>query len=117
LITGFRAAWAWGRISNTSSAGTARASLKYYYAWDRSPGTDPVNGTDLPNHRQRTYFSYDSNPWTNMTVMSQVAYQSDPYIVRDFFESQYTRTPSPTPSWMRTRRSGTGAWMQSCNRA
>lgn len=70
-------------------------TLKYYYAWDRDPGVDPVNGGQIPNHRQRTYFSYDSNPWTNMTVLSQVAYQSDPYIVRDFFESQYTRDIQP----------------------
>ncbi len=69
--------------------------LKYYYAWDRAPGTDPGSGAQLPNHRQRTYFSYDSNPWTNMTVLSQVAYQSDPYITHDYFETEYSKDIQP----------------------
>ncbi len=32
---------------------------------------------------------------TNITLMSQVAYQTDPFIVRDFFESEYERDIEP----------------------
>ncbi len=70
-------------------------AFKYYYARDHKPGTDPDLGTPLPRDRDRVYFSYSANPATNLTVMSQVAYQSDPFIVRDFFESQYRKDIQP----------------------
>ncbi len=69
--------------------------LRYYYAHDSEPGTDPIN-LPLPENRQRVYFSYDAHPATNLTIQSQVAYQSDPYITRDFFESEYNRDIQPS---------------------
>ena len=71
--------------------GTAR----YYYAHDEEPGTDPVTGAPLPENRQRAYFTYNASPFTNFNLMSQVAYLSDPFVTRDFFESQYTKDVQP----------------------
>jgi lipopolysaccharide assembly outer membrane protein LptD (OstA) len=70
-------------------------SLSYYYAHDLKPGTDPNLGTPLPHDRDRVYFSDNANPLTNLTVQSQVDYQRDPYITRDFFESQYQKDIQP----------------------
>jgi len=70
-------------------------SIKYYYTHDQQPGLDPFSGLPITSDRQRAYFSYDATLQTNLTVKSQVAYQSDPYIVRDFFESQYKQDIQP----------------------
>ncbi len=70
-------------------------TFRYYYTHDEQPGLDPFIGTPIPSERQRVYFSYDATLATNLTVKSQVAYQSDPYIVRDFFESQYRKDIEP----------------------
>ena len=70
-------------------------TLRYYYARDQKPGVDPGNGTPLPNDRQRFYINYSANPLTNLTIMSQVAYQTDPFIIRDFFESEYRKNIQP----------------------
>ncbi|MDB6021719.1 MAG: Organic solvent tolerance protein [Pedosphaera sp.] len=70
-------------------------TLRYYYTHDEQPGVDPSIGTPIPADRQRTYFSYTGTPLTNLTILSQVAYQTDPFIIRDFFESQYNRDIQP----------------------
>jgi LPS-assembly protein len=71
------------------------AAMKYYYTHDDQPGTDPNSGAPLPHDRQRAYLSYLAEPWTNLTLRSQVAYQSDSVVVRDFFESQYRQDVQP----------------------
>ena len=70
-------------------------TFRYYYTHDGQPGLDPFIGTPIPTERQRVYFTYEATPATNLTVKAQVAYQTDPYIVRDFFESQYRRDLEP----------------------
>lgn len=70
-------------------------ALRTYYTHDQQPGLDPITGLPIPSERYRVYFSYDAAWQTNLTVKSQVAYQSDPYIIRDFFESQYARDIQP----------------------
>ncbi|MDB6063927.1 MAG: Organic solvent tolerance protein [Pedosphaera sp.] len=71
-------------------------TLRYYLTHDLQPGLgDPTNGAAIPNNRQRLYFSYVANPLTNLTVNSQVAYQSDQFVIRDFFESQYRKDNEP----------------------
>lgn len=68
--------------------------LTYYYLYD----VDPTAGGDPPvsNDRQRLYFSYLAMPATNLSVRSLVRYQSDPYIVQEFFESQYIENTQPS---------------------
>lgn len=69
-------------------------TLKYYYLHDESPGINS-NGANIPDNRQRLYFSYDAPLRTNLTVKSQVAYLGDPNITRDFFETEYRRDIQP----------------------
>jgi LPS-assembly protein len=70
------------------------AILRYYYARNEAPGLDPTT-QPIPENRQRLYFSYGATLRTNFTVKSQVAYQSDPYIIRDFFEGEYRKDIQP----------------------
>ncbi len=69
-------------------------SLAYYYTHDDSPTTNSVNGP-VYNNRQRLYFSYQAMPFTNLEVRSQVRYQSDAGVNRDFFEGDYRENPQP----------------------
>jgi lipopolysaccharide assembly outer membrane protein LptD (OstA) len=71
--------------------GTAR----YYYARDHKPGTNGIPGTPIPRDRDRAYFQYNGSPLTNLTILSQMGYQKDPYVVRDFFEGQYNKDIQP----------------------
>ena len=71
------------------------AKFKYYYTYDHEPSTNLITGAPLPNYRERIYFSDDASPMTNLTVMGQVAYWSDPYVTHDFFESQYQQNVQP----------------------
>ena len=70
-------------------------TLKYYYTHDEDPGLNPFDGTPIPGQRERLYFSYDANPRPGLTIKSQVAYWSDPFVVRDFFESEYVKDVQP----------------------
>jgi len=70
-------------------------AVKYYYTHDEQPGIDPFSSNAIPSYRQRLYFSYDANLRTNLDVKAQVAYQTDPFIVRDFFESEYRKDTQP----------------------
>jgi LPS-assembly protein len=70
------------------------ASLKYYYLHDIKP-QEEANGVSVPKERQRVNFSYWAEPYTNLTLRSQVRYQSDPLLARDFFEGEYGQNPQP----------------------
>jgi hypothetical protein len=69
-------------------------TLKYYYTHDDDPNQDQL-GVYIPENRQRVWFSYDSNPATNLYIKSLVRYESDLAVVRDFFEGEYRRDPQP----------------------
>jgi LPS-assembly protein len=69
-------------------------SLRYYYAHDLDPNASLTNA--IPENRQRMYFSYLANPYTNFSVRSQVRYEGDIGITHDFFESEYRRNPQPS---------------------
>jgi lipopolysaccharide assembly outer membrane protein LptD (OstA) len=68
--------------------------VKYYYIRDQDP-EDSSTGLPLDPDRQRAYFSHLGALRTNLTLRSVVAYQSDPDIVRDFFETEYRRNVQP----------------------
>lgn len=73
------------------------AKLKYYIMRDDDPGLDTRTPPQpLPDNRQRLNFSYSAAPWTNFTFKSVVRYQEDPFIVRDFFESEYRQNVQPS---------------------
>lgn len=72
--------------------------MKYYYQRDDNPGAN-TNGTlqlgkPLDN-RQRFYLGYQSTPLTNLNVKAMVNWQNDPYVLHDFFESDYREDPQP----------------------
>jgi LPS-assembly protein len=74
------------------------AAFKYYYLHDDRPN-DGTNG--LPNlgsaseNRQRLYFSYQATPATNLNVKAQLNYQSDPFVLHDYFGGAYRDNPQP----------------------
>jgi LPS-assembly protein len=69
-------------------------TFKYYYLYDKNP--DAGGAEDIPQTRQRVNFNYLANPATNLSVRSQVRYQSDTNIVREFFEGEYRQDPQPS---------------------
>jgi lipopolysaccharide assembly outer membrane protein LptD (OstA) len=73
------------------------ATFKYYYTHDDRPDLDQVTAiTPIPHDRQRAYMAYQATPLTNLYLMSQAAYLSDPFVTHDFFESQYVKDIEPT---------------------
>jgi lipopolysaccharide assembly outer membrane protein LptD (OstA) len=69
-------------------------SIKYYYLHDLDPNESLTNS--ISKDRERFYYSYLANPFTNFNVRSVVRYQSDLGVEHDFFESQYRENPQPT---------------------
>jgi lipopolysaccharide assembly outer membrane protein LptD (OstA) len=73
-------------------------TLKYYYLRDQDPNTSTnslPNFGSIPENRQRFYFAYQATPFTNLNVKALVNYQSDPLMLHDFFEGEYTENPQP----------------------
>jgi len=69
-------------------------TFKYYYTHDDAPNTDDL-GVNIPENRQRVWFSYQANPATNLYLKSLVRYESDLAVTRDFFEREYLANPQP----------------------
>ncbi|HXG48693.1 MAG TPA: LPS assembly protein LptD [Methylomirabilota bacterium] len=69
-------------------------SVKYYYLNDSEPGED-IAGQPIDPDRHRVYFTHRGELWTNLTVRSAIRWQSDAYVVRDFFESEYKKNTQP----------------------
>jgi len=74
------------------------AAMKYYYQNDSRPysGTNglPFYGR-IPENRQRFYLGWQATPATNLNLKALVNYQSDPLLVHDFFEGDYSANPQP----------------------
>jgi lipopolysaccharide assembly outer membrane protein LptD (OstA) len=76
------------------------ATFKYYYLDDEglNASTSTNNFQNLgamPKNRQRFYLGYQATPFTNLNVKALVNYQSDPLVLHDFFEGDYTANPQP----------------------
>lgn len=71
------------------------AALKYYFADDHDPMADGLDVPDLKHHRQRASLAYNVAPWTNTTLKVIGNYQSDPLVIRDFFENEYNENVQP----------------------
>ncbi len=68
--------------------------LRLYYAHDEDPRE--VDGFKTPDdNRYRVLFTEQLVVRTNLTIKSVVAHQSDPFIIRDFFESEYHANAQP----------------------
>jgi LPS-assembly protein len=74
------------------------AAIKYYYLDDTRPNYStnsfPYFG-NIPENRQRFYLGWQATPLTNFNVKALVNYQSDPLVLHDFFEGEYTVNPQP----------------------
>ena len=73
---------------------------KYYYTHDDDSGASVstnsfANLGAIPQNRQRFYFAWQATPFTNLNVKALVNYQSDPLVLHDFFEGDYTENPQP----------------------
>ena len=74
------------------------AEFKYYYLHDQHPDNSASSFTNLgaiPENRQRFYLGYQATPFTNLNLKALVNYQSDPLVLHDFFEGDYTANPQP----------------------
>ncbi|MCL5096080.1 MAG: LPS assembly protein LptD [Candidatus Omnitrophica bacterium] len=69
--------------------------LRSYYLHDEKPGTTP-DGQPIKEDRQRISFTYQANLRTNLTAKVAVHEQSDIFVIRDFFESEYRKNVQPS---------------------
>jgi len=70
-------------------------SLKASYLYDKAPETDSL-GQPYSNNRGIAFLGYQSEPWTNFFVKSQVRYASDANILQEFYEGIYRANPQPS---------------------
>jgi LPS-assembly protein len=76
------------------------AEFKYYYIHDHDSGESVATNTfqnlgAVPENRQRVFFAYQATPATNLNLKALVNYQTDPLVLHDFFEGDYTENPQP----------------------
>ncbi len=71
------------------------AAVRYYYADDLDPSADGISAPFVKHQRQRAAFVYDVTPWTNATIKAIANYQSDPLVIRDFYEGEYNANVQP----------------------
>ena len=72
--------------------------LKYYYTHDQRPNTStnafPQYG-NIPNDRQLFKFTWLATPATNLYLKALINYQSDPLVMHDFRQGDYSANPQP----------------------
>jgi lipopolysaccharide assembly outer membrane protein LptD (OstA) len=71
------------------------AAFRYYYTHDQDPEADGLIVPHLGPSRQRMSFDYSNGLSTNFTFKAIANYQSDPLVIRDFFESEYRADVEP----------------------
>jgi LPS-assembly protein len=72
----------------------AGGGFSFYHAEDRDPGED-LNGDPIDRERQRFRFTHRTEFTSNLVAKAAVRYQSDPFVVRDFFETEYRNNVQP----------------------
>jgi LPS-assembly protein len=72
-----------------------QGGLRYYYAYDLEPGVNPNTLQPIPKDRSQFAFTHQVTLRTNLTARAAVRYESDPYVVRDFYESEYRENVQP----------------------
>ena len=74
------------------------ASLKYYYLHDYKPNSGTNGLPDfgaIPHNRQEFYLGWQATPATNLNLKALINYQSDPLIIHDYYEGDYSQNPQP----------------------
>ncbi|MBI3417751.1 MAG: LPS-assembly protein LptD [Verrucomicrobia bacterium] len=85
-----------GPTINFDGGELGKANFQYYYAHDDNPAAGGGTNNTTRVDRHRINFSYDATLRTNLTAKVVVREQNDPYIVRDFFESEYRKNIQPS---------------------
>ncbi|MGE4179895.1 MAG: LPS-assembly protein LptD [Limisphaerales bacterium] len=73
-----------------------KGNLGGYWIADQDPGTDPVTEEPIDPQRYRISFDHTVSLREDLTAKVVVRKQSDPWVVRDFFEAEYRRNPLPS---------------------
>jgi LPS-assembly protein len=71
-----------------------QGSAGFYYAHDDEPGLD-AQLRPISSNRYRTFFNHRLTVGDGFEAKAVVRQQSDPYVVRDFYEYEYRRDPQP----------------------
>ena len=69
--------------------------FKYYYTHDSHPPRDLLNQPTDPD-RQRVWFTHQGELASNLVVRAAVRYQTDPRVIRDFWETEYREHTQPS---------------------
>jgi len=66
-----------------------------YYIKDQDAGVDPFTNKEIDSERHRISFSDRVTLRTNLTAKIVVREMSDPFVTRDFFETEYRENSQP----------------------
>ena len=69
--------------------------FRYYYLHDEEPRTNSL-AQAMPTDRHRFSFSHRATLRTNLTATAVVRRQTDEYVIRDFFETEYRENIQPS---------------------
>ncbi|MGV3772590.1 MAG: LPS-assembly protein LptD [Verrucomicrobiales bacterium] len=69
--------------------------FKYYGINDQDPEVDPFTRQRVRDDRERISFSHSATLTTNLTAKVVINQQSDPGVLREFFESEYRENVQP----------------------
>ncbi len=70
--------------------------LDAYWIADQAPEDDPLTGRPPDTQRERIRFIHRATLRPGLTATAVVRQQSDPWVVRDFFEDEYRQNPRPS---------------------
>ncbi len=73
-----------------------QGNLAGYWIADQEPGIDPVTNERIDPQRYRISFDHAVTLREDLAAKVVVRKQSDPWVVRDFFETEYRRNPLPS---------------------
>jgi LPS-assembly protein len=83
-----------GPVADYNLGQWGQGSLAGYYIHDLDPNAD-LSEPGVQSDRYRIAFSHRATLRTNLTATVVMEKQSDPYITRDFFETEYRENPQP----------------------
>ena len=81
---------------NYDAGKLGKGKFESYYTHDDDPTAGGQTNVTTKSNRQRIRFSHEVSLRTNLTAKVVVREQGDPYVIRDFFESEYRRNTQPS---------------------
>jgi hypothetical protein len=72
-----------------------KGEFRGWYINDQDPGRDPFTNAQIDNNRHRIRFSDAVTLRTNLTAKIVLREQSDAFVTRDFYESEYRENSQP----------------------